>query len=141
MGFTELLGSLRTSSTMTALKSLRYLVAVGAALTALWVLPGVASAFDDSYCGALIDEDYWCGDGSRHTFDYNRAEYNGTGNVWVCERLLYDGTSTVRAGGPSCGYNYQTRSYGPTTSLFNAQVTHYYSGGARHTIYGFASTT
>lgn len=116
------------------------LMAACAFLLAAAVAPATSHAFTNSYCGALINEGTWCGDGSDHTYDYNRASYTGGGSVWVCERLLYANTSSVRSGGPSCAYNYAARNYGSTVStLFEAEVTHLYSGGARHTIYGYAT--
>jgi hypothetical protein len=96
-----------------------------------------ASAFSNTYCGVLINEGTWCGDGSNHSYTFNSATYSGGGSVFVCERLLIADTSTQRRG-PSCGYTYVASTYGPYGWLTEAEVTHLYSGGARHTITGYA---
>ena len=115
----------------------RLAVVVFVSLAALAGTSASAMAFSNGYCGVLINEGTWCGDGSDHSYDYNRASYGGGGNVYVCERLLWANTRTQRQA-PSCSYNYNARNYGPTSSLFEAEVTHIYSGGARHTIFGYA---
>jgi hypothetical protein len=114
-------------------------LAAAVAVTTLTTLAfaGSAHAFANSYCGALIYPGTWCGDGSNHTYDYNRAQYTGDGSVYVCERLLIADTASERTP-PSCGYNYVARLYGPYPWLTEAEVTHLFSGG-RHTIYGYAT--
>ena len=97
-----------------------------------------SASFQNGYCGVLVPQGVWCSDGTDHTYDYNRAEYRGGGSVWVCEQLRYANTSTPRAT-PTCAYNYAAKNYGLTQyTLFEADVTHLYSGGANHTIYGYA---
>jgi hypothetical protein len=96
-----------------------------------------ASAFSNTYCGVLIYSGTWCGDGSNHSYYYNSATYSGGGSVFICERLLIADTATERSGS-SCGYSYVSRNYGPYGWLTEAEVTHYYSGNARHTITGYA---
>jgi hypothetical protein len=105
-------------------------------LAALALFPSSSFGYSNAYCGALINQGSWCGDGSNHSYDYNRAEYRGAGDVWVCERLLIADTRTERAG-PTCGYDYQAHGYPAYVWLTEAEVTHLYSGGARHTIYGY----
>lgn len=123
----------------TLLRRGRRLVLAAAVLTLTsFAFAGSAHAFANSYCGVLIYEGTWCGDGSNHSYNFNRAQYTGGGSVWVCERLLIADTSSEVAG-PSCAYNYAARSYGAYPWLTEAEVTHYYSGGARHTIYGYAT--
>ena len=97
----------------------------------------VAEAFTNGYCGVLINQGSWCGDGSDHSYYYNRAAYNGGGSVTVCERMLIANTSTQRLS-PGCGVNYYARDYGPSGCCYEAEVTHINSGGARHTISGLA---
>ena len=116
----------------------RLTMAAGALTLASLAFAGSAHAFANSYCGVLIYESTWCGDGSNHTYNYNRAQYTGFGDVYVCERLLIADTSSERMA-PSCGYNYVARNYGAYPWLTEAEVGHFYSGGARHTIYGYAT--
>jgi hypothetical protein len=121
------------------------LLSLTAALTLVWLVVAAmnarsaAASFTNTYCGVLIDEFTWCGDGSNHTYIYNSATYSGGGSVWVCERMLYADTPTPRNGN-SCGYNFVERSYGSTTSLWEAEVEHSTGTGARHTITGYAYT-
>jgi hypothetical protein len=110
-----------------------------AVATALLVAPASANAWSNTYCGVLLNSGTWCGDGSNHTYDSNEASYTGTGNVWVCERLLYADSSSVR-GTPYCAYNYAPHNYGSTTAtLFEAEVRHVTDSGARHTVWGYAT--
>ena len=109
-------------------------VVVGA-LLCLGVAAASANGFSNYYCGALINQGSWCGDGSNHSYDFNRATYNGGGAVFVCERLLIADTSTQRKG-PGCAYNYVEEYFSPYPYLTEAEVAHFQSGGARHTIYG-----
>lgn len=97
----------------------------------------VASAFTNTYCGVLINQGSWCGDGSDHSYYWNRATYPGSGTVTVCERMLIEDTSTVRQSA-ACGDNYVARDYGTSGCCYEAEVTHRYSGGARHTVTGQA---
>jgi hypothetical protein len=97
-----------------------------------------ASAFTNSYCGVLIGENSWCGDGSNHSYNYNRASYTGAGNVWVCERLLVADTTTERES-PICGYNYAEKAFGAFGLLTEAEVLHNTGTSANHTIYGYAT--
>lgn len=97
----------------------------------------VASAYTNGYCGVLINGGSWCGDGSNHSYYYNRAEYRGSGSVTVCQRLLIADTSIQRMS-PTCGTNYHAYNYGASGCCYEAEVTHINSGGARHTIYGLA---
>lgn len=115
----------------------RLTAALAGSLAALALSSPSAFAWSNSYCGVLINQGTWCGDGSDHSYDYNRASYGGNGTVYVCERLLWANSTRERLT-PSCSYNYNARNYGATSSLFEAEVTHIYSGGARHTIYGYA---
>jgi hypothetical protein len=117
----------------------RAAVVVACALLGVLVLGAhSASAFTNSYCGALIAEYSWCGDGSNHSYNYNRASYTGGGNVWVCERLLIADTSTQRAA-PGCAYNYVDQTFGAYPWLTEAEVDHATGTGANHTIYGYAT--
>lgn len=121
--------------------SIAYRAAVAVALALLGVLAyGAidAGAFTNSYCGVLINEFTWCGDGSNHSYNYNEASYTGTGNVWVCERLLYADTTT-QVESPRCAYNVSGRSFTPGAFLTEAEVDHETGTGARHTIYGYAT--
>jgi hypothetical protein len=112
--------------------------AIVAACAATAFTPAAAQAWTNSYCGVLISSGSWCGDGSDHTYDDNKAIYNGAGSVYVCERLLYANTSTMRGSGQCSPYSVIYQYYGVTTSTnFEAEVTHY-SGSARHTITGVA---
>ena len=113
---------------------------IGAAIAAfLAVLPAASAAgFSNSYCGVLLNQGSWCGDGSNHSYNFNQAEYRGSGSVWVCERLLIADTSTQRSA-PTCAYNYAARSYSAYAWLTEAEATHLNSTGARHTIYGYAT--
>jgi hypothetical protein len=129
---------------MTASHRRHALLSLTAALTALgFIVAGLvaapAGAFDNNYCGVLIYELHWCGDGSDHTYSYNQASYNGGGSVYVCERLLWSSSLTERLP-MSCSYSLVQRNYGATSSLSEAEVTHANSGGAQHTIYGYAHT-
>lgn len=111
------------------------LAAACALLAALAVLPGIASATDNSYCGVLINNGTWCGDGSDHSYTTNSATYPGAGNVWVCERLLIANTSTQRED-PVCAYNYVSQSFGSYIWLTEAEVAHF--TGSQHTVNGLA---
>jgi hypothetical protein len=121
-------------------------IANRAALAAICALLGVltlgtsgAQAFTNNYCGALIAEGTWCGDGSNHSYNYNQATYTGAGNVWVCERLLIADTTTQREA-PQCGFNYIDRTFSSGYPyLTEAEVTHNTGTGANHTIYGYAT--
>jgi hypothetical protein len=99
---------------------------------------GSASAFTNSYCGQLIPQNQWCGDGSLHSYDYNSAAYSGAGSVWVCERLVLSDGVTERER-PTCGYTSASSTFGPYGFLTQAQVMHNTGGGASHTIYGYAT--
>jgi hypothetical protein len=96
-----------------------------------------AQAFTNGYCGVLINQGSWCGDGSNHSYYYNRASYPGSGSVTVCERMLLADTNIQRMT-PSCGVNYLAHNYGTSGCCYEAEVTHVNSGGARHTINGLA---
>ncbi len=110
--------------------------ALASALVVSAVGAGDAHAWENWYCGVLLNSGSWCGDGTNHTYDYNRATYNGSGTVWVCARLLYADTPGVRMS--SCGTNVISVSESNNTSyLYEAEVKHE-SGSARHTIYGYA---
>jgi hypothetical protein len=114
-----------------------FVAALAVLATMAWGAPG-AAAFTNSYCGVLINEGTWCGDGSNHSYNYNRATYTGAGNVWVCERLLYADTTT-QVESPVCAYNLADRSFTPGAFLTEAEVTHNTGTGAQHTIYGYAT--
>lgn len=117
----------------------RAAVAVACALLGVLALGATgASAFTNSYCGVLIAENSWCGDGSNHSYNYNRASYTGAGNVWVCEHLLIADTSTERQS-PLCAYNYIDQSFGSYPWLTEAEVVHATGTGANHTIYGYGT--
>ena len=104
---------------------------IGAAANA-----GDAHAWENWYCGVLIHSGSWCGDGSNHTYDFNRANYYGSGSTTVCARLLYADSTVERA--RLCGGNQAANNIGTNTSyLYEAEATHY-SGAARHTIHGYA---
>jgi hypothetical protein len=95
---------------------------------------GDAHAFDNYYCGVLLNSGSWCGDGSNHTYDSTRGDYPGAGSTWVCARLLYADTASER--GRHCNTNYGFYNLGTnTTTLYEAEVNHT-DGAARHTIYG-----
>jgi hypothetical protein len=109
-----------------------------AAVMAAALTPATAGAFTNDYCGVLINSGTWCGDGSNHTYDSNRATYTGAGSVYVCERLLYADTSLVRPGGLCSPSSQIYHYYGANGSTnYEAEVSHS-SGTARHTIYGQA---
>jgi hypothetical protein len=96
-----------------------------------------ASAFTNSYCGVLISSGTWCGDGTHHSYNYNSASYTGAGSVWVCERLLIQGTTTERES-PQCAYKFVDRTFASGYPyLTDAEVDH--NTGANHTIYGYAT--
>jgi hypothetical protein len=107
------------------------------ALLSFFLGQGIAQAFTNGYCGVLIYAGSWCGDGSNHSYYYNRASYGGSGSVTVCERLLIADTSIQRLS-PLCAINYVARNYGTSGCCYEAEVTHINSGGARHTISGLA---
>ena len=111
-------------------------VALVCALVGVAGSAGEALAWDNYYCGVLLNSGSWCGDGSNHTYDWNRADYFGTGSTMVCARLLYADSSSVR--GAQCGTNYSIYNLGTnTTTLYEAEVKHE-DGTARHTINGHA---
>jgi hypothetical protein len=123
------------------MERLTHRAAVAAACALLGILAfGAASApaFTNSYCGVLVSQGTWCGDGSNHSYNYNRGTYTGAGNVWVCERLLIADTATQREA-PQCAYNYVDQSFGAYPWLTEAEVMHNTGGGASHTIYGYAT--
>jgi hypothetical protein len=107
-----------------------------ALLGVLALLPTTASATDNSYCGVLIANGSWCGDGSNHFYVFNSASYTGGGSVWVCERLLIADSTTQREN-PLCAYNYASAGFGPYGTATEAEVSHW--TGANHTIYGLGS--
>lgn len=107
-------------------------------LTVLALGTSSASAYTNSYCGVLIPEGVWCGDGSNHSYNFNSATYSGGGSVWVCERLLIADTTTQREN-PICGYNYIDRTFGAYGWLTEAEVLHNTGTSANHTIYGYAT--
>jgi hypothetical protein len=115
----------------------RALLTIATALLCFLLGNGIAQAFTNGYCGVLINAGSWCGDGSNHSYYYNRASYGGTGSVTVCERLLIADTSYQRLS-PFCAINYAARNYGSSGCCYEAEVTHINSGGARHTISGLA---
>lgn len=110
---------------------------VTTALLSLMVGASAATALTNGYCGVLIRPGSWCGDGSNHSYYYNRAEYRGSGSVTVCQRMLIADTSYQRAA-PSCGINYHGMNYGVSGCCYEAEVTHSNTNGARHTIHGLA---
>lgn len=111
-------------------------VALVCALIGIAANAGDAHAWENYYCGVLLYSGSWCGDGSNHTYDYNRGNYTGAGSTTVCARLLYADTSSARITG--CGLNQAIVNIGAnTTSLLEAEVKHE-DGAARHTIYGYA---
>jgi hypothetical protein len=60
--------------------------------------------------------------------------------VWVCERLAIAGSSTPRETA-TCNYNYREKTYSSGYPfLTHAEVEHTTSGGASHTISGYATT-
>ncbi|HET6509306.1 MAG TPA: hypothetical protein VFG42_21090 [Baekduia sp.] len=99
-------------------------------------MTSTASATNNAYCGILIANGTWCGDGSNHSWVFNSASYTGGGSVWVCERLLIADTSTQREN-PVCGYTYVSASFGSYIYLTEAEVSHW--TGANHTIYGLST--
>jgi len=109
------------------------LAAACALLGVLGVFPGAAAATNNSYCGVLISNGTWCGDGTDHFYTSNSATYPGTGDVWVCERLLIANTSTQRES-PVCAYNYVSQTFSPYVWQTEAEVTHY--TGVNHTVNG-----
>src|SRR3954447_2777078 len=112
----------------------RAAIAAACALTGLLgALPGTAGATDNNYCGVLISNGTWCGDGSDHAYTSNAASYSGGGSVYVCERLLIANTSTEREP-PVCAFNSVSQTFGSYLWLTEAEVTH--GTGANHTIYG-----
>lgn len=112
-------------------------VALVCALIGVAATAGEARAWENHYCGVLLNSGSWCGDGSNHSYDYNRGNYNGSGTTWVCARFLYADTSTVRAS--SCATNQGAINIGANTTLLEAEVKHE-DGSARHTIHGYAYT-
>jgi hypothetical protein len=112
----------------------RAAIAAACALTGvLGAFPGTAAATDNNYCGVLINNGTWCGDGSDHAYVTNTAAYPGVGNVYVCERLLIANTSTQREA-PVCAYNYVSQSFGSYLWLTEAEVAHF--TGSQHTVNG-----
>ena len=93
-----------------------------------------AHGYTNYYCGVLLNSGSWCGDGSNHTYDSNRAEYSGAGLVDVCARLLY--ADSINQYKRECGVNSIWVYNGTnTTTLLEAEIKHE-SGTARHTLYG-----
>ena len=113
-------------------------VALVCALIGVAANAGEAHAWENWYCGVLLNSGSWCGDGSNHSYDFNRGDYYGSGSTWVCARFLYADTSTVR-GTPGCNTNYGIINIGANTTLLEAEVKHQ-DGTARHTIHGYAFT-
>jgi hypothetical protein len=99
---------------------------------------GNASAFENEYCGTLIPQNQWCGDGTLHYYNYNLAAYSGGGSVWVCERLVLADGTTQRST-PVCAYNSASSTFGPYGFTTKAQVMHNTGGTASHTIDGYAT--
>ena len=95
-----------------------------------------ASAFTNPYCGSLITAFSWCGDRSNHSYNYNSASYTGSGDVWVCQRLLNADTTEQREA-PTCGFNFIDETFSAYPLLTEAEVQH--QTGVNHTIYGFAT--
>lgn len=100
------------------------------------LVPATASATDVGYCGVLIANGSWCGDGANRNYVFNSAGYSGGGAVWVCERLMIADTSTQRDN-PACSYTYASASFAPFLYQTEAYVSHW--TGANHTIYGLGS--
>jgi hypothetical protein len=109
--------------------------AAAAIAVLLGALSGTASATNNAYCGVLVSNGTWCGDGTAHYYVSNAASYPGTGNVWVCERLLLAGSSTQREP-PACAYNYVSQGFGPYGFTTAAEVAHF--TGVNHTVNGLA---
>jgi hypothetical protein len=123
------------------MERLKHRAALVAACTAFGLLSlgaAGASATNISYCGVLIAEGSWCGDGSNHDYTYNRATYSGAGSVWVCERLLIADSPTQREN-PVCAYNYADRTFGSYPWLTEAEVSHNTGTAANHTISGLGT--
>lgn len=109
-------------------------VAVVAAATAMAIAgPGEAHAWTNYYCGAGIYGGSWCGDGTNHTYDSNRA--SGSGSLQVCERLTYADSGGWEVSGAACGWGSIYRYYGGNTQwLYEAEVTHTFGG--KYTVNG-----
>lgn len=109
----------------------------GAAITAACafgaVSPGEVRALTVDYCGFSIPAWSWCSNGSNHTYDSNKAYYNGSASLSVCQRLIYF-TSRVeyhRTCAPTSTYRYY---WANTGTMFEAQVLH--DNGSSRTIWG-----
>ncbi len=112
-------------------------VALVCALIGVAAGAGEAHAWENWYCGVLLNSNSWCGDGSNHSYDYNRGSYNGSGSTYVCARFLYADSFSERARG--CGTNVGYVYLPGNTNLLEAEVKHD-DGPARHTIHGYAYT-
>jgi hypothetical protein len=96
--------------------------------------PGEAHAWTNYYCGVNLNSLSWCGDGTNHTYDSNRATASGW---YVCERLLWADVPWIY-NGEHCAWNSIYSYYGYNGSnLLEAEVTHGHSG-VRVTVYGTA---
>ena len=111
------------------------LTAACAFLGLLALLPGSATAATTNYCGVLIANGSWCGDPTDRFYTFNSASYTGAGSVWVCERVVFANTSTVRDT-PLCAYTYASASFSYATAS-EVEVAHF--TGSNHTIYGQAT--
>ena len=113
-------------------------VAVVAAATAMAIAgTGEAHAWTNYYCGVGIIGHSWCGDGTNHTYDSNRAY--GSSSVYFCERLVWADTGGWEtSAGYSCGWGSIYRYYGSNPQwLYEAEATHTFNG-QRHTVNGTA---
>lgn len=96
----------------------------------------LATTFDNTYCGASMSVGSWCGDGSDHSYNFNRATYTADStNVWVCQRLLYSDTHS-QVSTPTCNYNLISQTYS-TLLLTEAEVSHQTSPS--RVIWGYAT--
>ena len=95
--------------------------------------PGEAHALVNTYCGYSVPPLTWCSDGSAHTYDRNKAYYNGSVWLKVCERLIY--YSSRAEYGRSCEYMSTSQYYFANGStMFEAQARH--ENASSRTIWG-----
>jgi hypothetical protein len=101
-------------------------------------LPGSGYSFDNPYCGATVDPNVPCGDGSLHSYGFNSADYDGGGHTTVCALVEHYPDGGDQFGG--CGTDilrscFQSNCNDVTNSDLYAFV---YNLNERHTISGHA---
>ncbi len=127
----------------------RSLVVLLVGSVGLLLVPSVASAYEQYYCGRVLSPGTEiCDSSGLHSVDFNQAVYPGpaSDNVYVCEFVYNAAAGQVRVnpntGSRSayCAKDQAATYYGPTSvAQYNGKV---YNDGrtcCRHTINGYLS--